>query len=255
MRVLLLNANTNPAMTEHVVKAARLYAADIDFTGATGRFGSPHIGTRATYAIAAHAAIDCYAAQTERFDAVILACFGDPGLGALQDLADVPVFGLAESACRAAALRRRPFSIVTGGERWVGMLKDYLMPLGLTEYLASVRAVDVTGSQILSDPDGSLDKLAQACRLAETEDGATSVILGGAGLVGLAKRLAAIVSAPLIDCLEPAIDAVRASVPKRSPSSPPPLVRPSGPATAFVGIGPELAALLATDIGKDTPSR
>jgi hypothetical protein len=69
----------------------------------------------------------------------------------------------------------------------------------------------------------------------------------------LAKRLAAKVSVPLVDCLEPAIDAVRASVPK--PSSSPPLARPSGPATAFVGIGPELAALLSADIGKDTPSR
>jgi Asp/Glu/hydantoin racemase len=251
MRVLLLNANTNPAMTEHVVAAARRYAPDIDFFGATGRFGSPHIGTRATYVIAAHAAIDCYAAQTERFDAIILACFGDPGLGALRELADVPVFGLAESACRAAALRRQPFSVVTGGERWVGMLKDYLTPLGLTEFLASVRAVDVTGSQILADPEASLEKLAQACRLAETEDGATSVILGGAGLVGLAKQVADKVSVPLVDCLEPAIDAVRASVAMASP----PLSRSGGPTTAFVGIGPELAALLSADIGKGTPSR
>lgn len=209
MRVLLLNANTNPAMTAHVVSAARAYAPDMTFTGATGRFGSPHIGTRATYAIAAHAALDCYAAQTEKFDAVILACFGDPGLGALQDLADVPVFGLAAAACRAAAKRQRPFSIVTGGERWVAMLTDYLKPLGLTDYLASVRAVDVTGSQILADPDNSLDKLAQACGLAVEKDGAESVILGGAGLVGLASRMTGKVSVPVLDCLEPAIDAAR----------------------------------------------
>ncbi len=210
MRVLLLNANTNPAMTEHVVGAARALAPDIEFTGATGRFGSAHIGTRATYAVAAHAAIDCYEAQTERYDAVILACFGDPGLSALQEIADVPVFGLAEAACRAAAQQRQRFSIVTGGERWITMLRDYLMPLGLTEHLASIRTVEPTGSQILADPQGSLDKLAQACRLAADEDGAKSIILGGAGLVGLAGRVAANVPVPVIDCLEPAIAAVRA---------------------------------------------
>jgi Asp/Glu/hydantoin racemase len=209
MRVLLLNANTNPAMTEHVVIAARALAPDIEFTGATGRVGSAHIGTRATYAVAAHAAIDCYEAQTERYDAVILACFGDPGLSALQEIADVPVFGLAEAACRAAAHKQRPFSVVTGGERWIAMLRDYLMPLGLTEHLASIRTVDTTGTQILADPQGSLDKLAQACRLAASEDGATSVILGGAGLIGLAQRITGNVPVPVIDCLEPAIAAVR----------------------------------------------
>lgn len=210
MRVLLLNPNTNPAMTEHIVVAARALAPGIEFAGATGRFGSAHIGTRATYAVAAHAAIDCYNAQSESYDAVILACFGDPGLAALQEIADVPVFGLAESACRATAQKGQPFSIVTGGERWIAMLRDYLMPLGLTEHLASIRTVDTTGSQILADPQGSLDKLAQACRLAANEDGATSIILGGAGLVGLAGRIAGDVPVPVVDCLEPAIAAIRA---------------------------------------------
>ncbi|HEY0302606.1 MAG TPA: aspartate/glutamate racemase family protein, partial [Rhizomicrobium sp.] len=163
MRVLLLNANTNPAMTDHALAAARRLAPEIEFVGATGRFGSAHIGTRATYAIAAHAALDCYAAQGGRFDAVILACFGDPGLGALRDIADVPVFGLAEAACREADAKGRPFSIVTGGQRWIALLTEYLAPLGLTRHLASIRVVDVTGTQILNDPRGSLDVLAQAC--------------------------------------------------------------------------------------------
>lgn len=214
MRVLLLNANTNPAMTEHVVAAARGHAPDIDFTGATGRFGSLHIGTRATYAVAAHAAIDCYETQRERYDAVILACFGDPGLSALQEIANVPVFGLAESACRAAAEKQKPFSIVTGGEKWVAMLRDYLSPLGLNDCLVSIRTVDTTGSQILADPQGSLEKLAQACSLAASEDGAQSVILGGAGLVGLAAQIAGRVPVPLVDCLDPALEAVRKAGPR-----------------------------------------
>lgn len=247
MRVLLLNANTNPAMTDHVLAAARRFAPEIEFTGATGRFGSAHIGTRATYAIAAHAALDCYAEQTERFDAVILACFGDPGLSALRELVDVTVFGLAEAACRAADAKGRPFSIVTGGKRWIGMLTDYLQPLGLTQHLASIRVVDVTGTQILNDPQGSLDALTRACALAVDEDGAESVILGGAGLVGLAAQIAGRVSVPVLDCLEPAIDAVRAVGPRpASPSS------GAGPGSAgnFTGIEPRLAGLLAADIAK-----
>lgn len=246
MRVLLLNANTNAAMTDHVLAAARRLAPDIEFGGATGRFGATHIGTRATYAIAAHAALDCYAAQTERFDAVILACFGDPGLGALQDIAAVPVFGLAEAACRAAAKQRRPFSIVTGGERWIGLLQGYLASVGLTEWLASIRVVDTTGSQILADPRASLDALARAARLAATDDGAECVILGGAGLIGLAAGLAATVPVPLLDCLEPAIAATRLALPIPSRAA----RVPNSGAVDFDGIERELADLLAADIAR-----
>jgi allantoin racemase len=138
-------------------------------------------------------------------------------------------------------------SIVTGGERWVSMLTDYLKPLGPTDYLASVRAVDVTGSQILADPDGSLDKLVQACRQAVTQDGATSVILGGAGLVGLAGRMNELVSVPLVDCLDPAIDAVRGVVPNALSIHPP----NSRSVTTFVGIEQALSDLLDADISND----
>jgi Asp/Glu/hydantoin racemase len=250
MRVLVLNANTNKLMTDHAVAAAHKLAPEIEFTGATGRFGSTHIGTRATYAIASHAAVDCYAAQPEKYDAVILACFGDPGLGALRDIADVPVFALAESACSAANEMRQPFSIVTGGQRWVPMLKEYLTGLGLTKYLASIRVIESTGSQVLADPEGNLARLADACRIAASSDGAARIILGGAGLIGIAAQIADRVPVPLMDCLEPAIAAVR-KVGSRTmlngATSPTPKVDP-----VFTGINPALAYLLARDIAKGT---
>jgi allantoin racemase len=248
MRVLVLNANTNEAMTAHAVAAAQRLAPEITFTGATGRFGSTHIGTRATYVIASHAAVDCYAAQTEKFDAIILACFGDPGLGALQDLADVPVFGMAETAAQAANEVQRPFSIVTGGKRWVPMLTEYLTGLGLTKYLASIRVIESTGSQVLADPEGNLTRLADACRTAAGNDGAERVILGGAGLIGIAAQIADRVPVPLMDCLEPAVAAVRrVAIRPTMPASPVPKVDP-----VFTDVDPALADLLAIDIAKGT---
>jgi allantoin racemase len=246
MRVLVLNANTNPAMTDHAVAAAQKLAPEIEFTGATGRFGSTHIGTRATYAIASHAAVDCYASQTEKFDAIILACFGDPGLGALQDIADVPVFGLAETACRAANAMQQPFSIVTGGKRWVPMLTEYLTGLGLTKWLASICVIESTGSQVLADPEGHLTRLADACRTAAGNDGAERVILGGAGLIGIAAQIADRVPVPLMDCLDPAVAAVRrVAIRPTMSASPVPKVDP-----VFTDIDPALADLLAMDIAK-----
>jgi allantoin racemase len=120
----------------------------------------------------------------------------------------------------------------------------------LTEWLASVRVVDTTGSQILADPQGSLDALAHACCLAAKNDGAESVILGGAGLVGLANQLVDSVPVPVLDCLEPAIAAARAVGLRRSQLSPSHALRAVG--AAFVGIGPDLVDLLSTDIAKGT---
>jgi allantoin racemase len=249
MRVLVLNANTNKAMTDHALAHARRLAPEIEFTGATGRFGSTHIGTRATYAIASHAAIDCFAAEKAKYDAIILACFGDPGLGALQDLAVVPAFGLAETASRAAAAYKQPFSIVTGGQRWVALLTEYLAGLGLTEHLASIRTVNVTGSQILADPDRSLDALARTCRIAKDKDGASRVILGGAGLIGLAEKVAVRADSSVIDCLEPAIAAVRAVCPRSPPSASSTAVANEIPMLS--GIDPLLAKRISDDFAKD----
>jgi Asp/Glu/hydantoin racemase len=137
---------------------------------------------------------------------------------------------------------------VTGGSRWVALLQEYLAGLGLTNWLASVRTVDTTGSQILADPQGSLETLARSCRLAADQDGATSVILGGAGLVGLAGRIADRVPVPVMDCLQPAVFAARAFGPSSLRDGSLQGTRPGN--VALVGINPELTELLSEDFAK-----
>ena len=248
MRVLLLNANTNPAMTEHVVAGGARLCAGYRF----------HRRDRPLRLAAYRHARDlchCRACRAR------LLCRADRKIrrrhfGLLRRSRPWRAAGSGRCAGIWAGGSGLPRGGASGGARFrlspvasVGssMLTDYLMPLGLTDYLASVRAVDVTGSQILADPEGSLDKLAQACRLAVTQDGATSVILGGAGLVGLAARMTNMVPVPLMDCLEPAIDAVRGAASKDLSSHPP----AGGAATSFVGIGQALSDLLEAEIAKD----
>jgi allantoin racemase len=210
MRLLLINTNTSEAITDMLVAATRqIVGPGVDVAGATARFGGRYIATRATYAIAAHAALDAYAEHGEGADAVILACFGDPGLLALREIAMVPVIGMAEAACREAAFRGR-FAIVTGGAGWGPMLREFVATLGLTDKLAAIRTVAPTGAEIATDPAGSCDLLAGQCRAAAREDGAEVVILGGAGLVGIADRIAAEVPVPLIDGLAAAIRSAEA---------------------------------------------
>jgi len=239
MRILLINPNTSEQITEKVVfEARRIASPGTEIVGVTGRFGARYISTRTAYAIAGHAALDAYATHHAGFDAVILACFGDPGLRALEEIATVPVIGMADAACLAAVARGKRFGIVTGGERWVAMLQEYVAGIGLSDRLATVRAIASDGAQIATDPEGNLAALADACCTAATE-GADVVTLGGAGLAGLAEKIADRVPVPIVDALAAAVQAAEAAARTRLGDS-------SGPNESIptVGLGPSLSALM-----------
>jgi Asp/Glu/hydantoin racemase len=202
MKFLLINPNTTVAMTERMVDLGRVIAGPtVDVNGVTGRFGARYVASRVSYAVAGHAALDAYAEHGRDVDVVLLGCFGDPALFALRELADVPVVGMAEASCQAAAKRGR-FSIVTGGDRWGPMLEEFLASIDLASKLASIKCVAPTGGDIARNPEGSLALLAEACRACVKEDDAEVVVLAGAGLAGLASQIAASVPVPLIDSFE-----------------------------------------------------
>jgi allantoin racemase len=199
LRILVLNPNTSVEMTELVLRVlGPMTPADVQLVPATGRFGARYISSRSAGAIAGHAALDAFAEHGADCDAVYLACFGDPGLMALKEIARVPVVGMAEAACRQAALRGGRFAIVTGGERWGAILTEFTAALGLEGRLATVETVTPTGGDIAADPDGSIGLLAEACRRTVERNGAQAVILGGAGLAGLAARVEPHVGVPVI---------------------------------------------------------
>ncbi|HEY2257483.1 MAG TPA: aspartate/glutamate racemase family protein, partial [Variovorax sp.] len=183
----------------------------------TARFGSPYIACEASYAVAQHAVLDAWAAahvSGERPDAVLIGCFGDPGLFALRDGTGVPVSGLAEASFAAAAKIGR-FAIVTGGEAWRPMLERLAQALGFASSLAGIHTVAPTGAQLADDPAGARALLGEACREAARRFGADAVILGGAGLAGMAADIAAAVPQPLVDSVraggEWALEAARSN--------------------------------------------
>ena len=200
--ILAINPNTTAAVSALLERHLRAAAPAIQWRMATGQFGARYIVSEAAFAIASHAAIDAWAEHAEGCDAVLLACFGDPGLYALRELSPVPVVGLAEASMQAAAERAGSaarFSIITGGPRWGPMLERLARELGFGPKLASVRAIAITGGQAATAPESAVAALVQACREARDEDGAGAVILGGAGFAGLAARVSPPAGMAVID--------------------------------------------------------
>jgi allantoin racemase len=202
MRLLLINPNTTETMTELMVReAGKVVSPGTELKAVTGRFGGRYVASRATYAIAGHAALDAYAQHGRDVDAVALACFGDPALLALKEIAHQPVVGMAEASCLTAAAMGGKFAIVTGGERWGPMLREFVALMGMSDRLAFIQTVAPTGADIAREPEKALGLLADACTACVRDHGADSVILGGAGLAGLSDRIADKVPVPLIDGL------------------------------------------------------
>lgn len=201
--LLVINPNTSPSVSAllqaHVQQATGLH---VRVRTATARFGSAYIADEASYAVAAHATLDAWAHDLATVadppHAVLIGCFGDPGLMALRESSPVPVTGLAEAAFIEAARHGR-YAIVTGGARWGPMLQRLAQALGQAQQLAGIHTVAPTGAQLAADPVAARALLAQACRDTARQLGAQAVILGGAGLAGMAGAVQAEVPIPVID--------------------------------------------------------
>jgi allantoin racemase len=221
--VLILNPNTRAELTDRLVSHARAQAQVWTatgpkhrtapmFIGATAPFGADYIADERSYVVAAHAVLDAWHSHVlahGRPQAVLVACFGDPGVWALREVAGVPVMGLAEAAMREADALGA-FGIVTGGTAWGPMLERLAraLQLGGPAHLRSVHTVAASGGEMVANEARALADLAQACQQLLADDaqsphapGVSSLILGGAALAGWAERLRPSPGVPVIDSM------------------------------------------------------
>ena len=203
VRLLIINPNTTPRITTLLETHARaIVGAEVVVRAVTARFGAPYIACEASYAVAGHATLDAWASalapEQPPPHTILIGCFGDPGLLALRESSQVPVTGLAEASFVEASGHGQ-FAIVTGGQRWKPMLQRLAQTLGYGQLLAGVHTVTPSGAQLAEDPAAARVLLTKACREAESNFKAKAVILGGAGLAGLAADIQGEVDIPLID--------------------------------------------------------
>lgn len=207
--ILVINPNTSAPVSALLQRHGQQTAGTTaQVQVVTARFGAPYISCEASYAVAGHATLHAWghalAEGPARPDAVLIGCFGDPGLLALRECSAAPVTGLAEASFTEAARLGR-FAIVTGGVRWQPILLRLAQSLGFGDALAGITTVAPTGAQLAQDPDGARLLLAQACNEAAKAWAVQAVILGGAGLAGMAAQVQAQVSVPVIDSVEAGI--------------------------------------------------
>jgi Asp/Glu/hydantoin racemase len=221
-RILLVNGNTTPAVTEKLAAGARRLWAEARITALTPAFGPPYIATPADVAIAGHAVAAAVAAafpadHAPAHDAVVIGCFGEPGLHAARQLAPVPVTGMAEAAVLAALQLGGRYGIVTLGAHWPGMLRELLRLYGLDARLAGIARVEGEALVLAADPAAAAAAVERAAGQLLDRERPDVLILGGAALVGIAELIRERVPVPLVDALAAALGQVEALLRLRPP--------------------------------------
>ena len=244
-RIFVLNANTTASITDLIARTARASARPgTKIVSATAPFGPNYIQSRAEAAIAAHGVLTGLAQAKRPIDAAVIACFGEPGLFAARELFDFPVVGMAEAAMLTACQLGRRFAILTAGARWPAMLDDLIDDYGLRDRHAGTLALPVSGLQASRNRAAVVTALVRLARRAEADLGADVIILGGAGLAGLAPQLRTRCPLPVVDGLAAAIaqaEVLAHLAPSKARVGQ--FAKPS--ALGFVGIDPALAKAFA----------
>ena len=251
MKLLVINPNISSDVTALIEsEALRSASPGTDLVVRTAGHGVEYIETRFESLIAAGAVAEIIAEYTRdgagsSIDGVVVAAFGDPGMPALKELADVPVIGITEAALCAAALQGHRFSIIAISDRIRPWYLDCVERFGLGGRLASIRSINEALNGIGSVQQDFKETLLALSRQAVTEDGADVVILAGAPLAGLARELAGQIPVPVVDGISAGIQMAQAIVslqsgPHRAGAFAPP------PAKPRKGLSEDLDAALTT---------
>ena len=200
-KFLLINPNTSEETTLKLCQTLRpMLPVGFELDARTVAKGARYIACEASHAVAACALLETwsdYLLEQAAPEGVLIGCFGDPGLFALRESSASRVTGLAEASFMEAS-QQGAFAIVTGGLRWNPMLQRLAISLGYGHALSHIETVTPTGAMLQADPEMAIECLTQACQAASLP-GVKSIILGGAGLAGLAALIQPHVHLPLID--------------------------------------------------------
>jgi allantoin racemase len=150
-------------------------------------------------------------AEQEGADAVVVDCFGDPGMDAGREATETLVLGPAQTSMHLAALLGQKFSIVTVLDAVVPLIEDLATKYGLADKLCSIRTVDIPVLE-LDQHDRLVRALADEAVKAVEDDGAHVIVFGCTGMRGCAAGLRADLAArgyPGIPVIDPVIAAFK----------------------------------------------
>jgi allantoin racemase len=201
MKIFVINPNTSESMTDHIREALEsVKRSDTELTVTCPLKGPDTIESAYDEAYAIPPTLELVKkANAEGYDAVILACFSDPGLEAAKEVSAIPVVGIEEATLHMAAMLGAKFSILTPRKQRIASKCEHVHMRGLTHFLASVRSLDLSVAETDADPTKTKRRLMETAKIAVETDGAEVIIMGCAGMAGYAAEIEQALNIKVLD--------------------------------------------------------
>ncbi len=148
------------------------------------------------------------------WDAIILGCYGDPGLDAFRELLSIPIIGPGEATALMAASLGHRFSVITITDSVISFTERQLRNVGVGEKLGGVHAVGIPVLQLHHDRERTIEAVIAAGRRAIEQDRADVLLLGcmSMGFLEVAEAVAPELGVPVLNPGKVALKQAEATV-------------------------------------------
>ncbi|MCC6178982.1 MAG: aspartate/glutamate racemase family protein [Chloroflexi bacterium] len=201
MRILVINPNASVAMSNVIREQLQAVArADVQLDVVNPPGAPPAIESALDEAACVPPMLRLVTtAQRDGYDAVVIACFSDPGLDAAREATDLPVVGIQDAAMHLAAQLGYRFSVLTTLAHRAPVRERAALVAGLDRRLTSCRPLNLPVLETVVNREQVVQRVIRTGRQAVEEDGAEVLVLGCAGLGDLAPRASREIGVPVID--------------------------------------------------------
>jgi allantoin racemase len=195
MRILIINPNSDPKMTEAIQETAVAFAQD-DFEVVTlPTPGAPRfLETYEDEVKSGPGMLQVLRDNEQAFDAFIIGCHSDTNLNAAKEITSKPVIGIGEASMKLASFLGHNFAVVTTHQHSIPGKLRQAQAYHLQDLLVSIRAPE-KGEEGWTDSDLFME----LSRRAVEKDKAEVIVLGCAGMSGMDRKIQEALGVPVLD--------------------------------------------------------
>jgi len=113
-----------------------------------------------------------------KYNAVVIGCFGDPGLRPARELATIPIIGPFEASVLFASMIGDDFSVLTVLDEIIPLLRSVMREMEVESRCKSVRTLGIPVQELASDENKTLQVMVKVSQQMTSEDRPASIILG-----------------------------------------------------------------------------
>ena len=204
MRILVINPNSNQAVTDGMAGALKPFMIR----------GGPEIEcvtlSEGPFGIESQADVDAVVSplrdlvvERDDADAYVIGCYSDPGLQECREVTPKAVFGIQECGVLTALAQGGQFGVIAIMDASIKRHLRYLRQMGVAERLARERAVNLSVNESATGKD-TFARLCEVGTELRDLDGAEILILGCAGMAAHRVPLSNHLGIPVIDPVQAA---------------------------------------------------